>query len=343
MIMKNMAALRSIIDKLSSEPGFSGDIRFDEPMSLHTTFKVGGLADVWVRPDSACFPEYAAMLLRAARSAGVPVFVLGGGANLVVADRGIRGIVLDTGGWTGWDFAAGDVPNGNTAENGARHLFTVAVRSGTAVDTLVDAAAECSRGGLEFLAGMPGTVGGAVWMNARCMEKSVSDVLGEVEILDEDFNRMIVPYNPADFAYKKSPFQGRDVLILSARFRISKRAGEESRREADTLRRDREAKGHFRAPSAGSAFKNNRAFGKPTGKIIDDLRLRGFSVGGAAVAPWHGNFIINTGNARAADIRALADTVTCQVREKVGVTLEPEILFVGDWDTPVKPRNAANT
>ncbi|GHV82092.1 UDP-N-acetylenolpyruvoylglucosamine reductase [Spirochaetia bacterium] len=327
--MLNMTALQTIIDTLSSEPGFSGDIRFDEPMSRHTTFKVGGPADVWVRPDGACFPEYAAALLRAARSADVPVFILGGGANLVVADRGIRGIVLDTGDWTGWDFSAGDISSGNAAEKGAGHLFTVTVRSGTAVDALVDAAAERGWGGLEFLAGMPGTVGGVIWMNARCMEKSVSDVLVEVEILDEDFNRVMVPYNPADFAYKKSPFQKRDVLILSARFKVSKRAGEESRREAEALRRDRETKGHFRAPSAGSAFKNNRAFGKPTGKIIDDLGLRGFSVGGAAVAPWHGNFIINTGNATAADILALVDALTEKVRTEAGITLEPEILFVG--------------
>jgi UDP-N-acetylmuramate dehydrogenase len=325
----NTAALHSIIEKLNVETGFTGDIRFDEPMSLHTTFKVGGPADVWVRPDGACFPGSAAALLRTAASAGIPVFVLGGGANLVVADRGIRGIVLDTGDWTGWDFAAGDASAG---EKGVSHLLgpdTVRVRSGTTVDALVDAAAEYGRGGLEFLAGMPGTVGGVVWMNARCMEKSVSDVLVEVEILDEDCKRGKVPYNPEDFAYKKSPFQERDVLILEARFRLARRAGEEIRLEARALRRDRVAKGHFRAPSAGSAFKNNRVFGKPTGKIIDDLGLRGFSVGGAAVAPWHGNLIINTGNATATDIRALVDTLTEKVRAEAGITLEPEILFVG--------------
>jgi UDP-N-acetylmuramate dehydrogenase len=199
------------------------------------------------------------------------------------------------------------------------------------MDALVGAAAEQGWAGPEFLAGMPGTVGGAVWMNARCMEKSISGMLIETEIIDETCKQEIVPYKDGDFSYKKSPFQGREVLILSAKFRVYGRETEEIRREAESLRRDREAKGHFRAPSAGSAFKNNRAFGKPTGKIIDELGLRGFSVGGAAVAPWHGNFIINTGNAAAEDIRALVDTVTEKVRAAHGFTLEPEILFVGDW------------
>jgi UDP-N-acetylmuramate dehydrogenase len=277
-----------------------------------------------VRPDAACFPEYAAALLDTARTEGL--FVLGGGANVVVSDRGIRGIVLDTGAWTGWEFS------GAGGQDSAAPSPAVTVRAGTSMDALVDATAEQGRGGLEFLAGMPGTLGGAVWMNARCMEKSISDALIETELLDESGGRIIVPYKAGDFSYKKSPFQGREVVILSAKFRVYEREAEGIRREVETLRHDREAKGHFRAPSAGSAFKNNRAFGKPTGKIIDDLGLRGFRVGGAAVAPWHGNFVINTGNATAADIRALVNAVTEKVRAACGFTLEPEILFVGDWD-----------
>jgi UDP-N-acetylmuramate dehydrogenase len=232
--------------------------------------------------------------------------------------------VLDTGAWTGWEFSGAGGEGDGTP-------LAVTVRAGTGMDALVDAAVEQGRGGLEFLAGMPGTLGGAVWMNARCMEKSISDMLIETEIVDETGKHLILPYKDGDFSYKKSPFQGREVLILSAKFRVYEREAEEIRREAESLRRDREAKGHFRAPSAGSAFKNNRAFGKPAGKIIDELGLRGFSVGGAAVAPWHGNFIINTGNATAEDIRALVNAVTEKVRAARGFVLEPEILFVGDW------------
>jgi UDP-N-acetylmuramate dehydrogenase len=317
--MAGISNLRCFMERFSRETGFSGEFRFAETMASHTTFRVGGPADLWVRPASAFFPESAAALLALAREEGIPVFILGGGANIVVSDRGIRGIVLDTGAWTGWEFRG-------TAEEAS-----VMVRAGTTMDALVDAAAGQGRGGLEFLAGMPGTLGGAVWMNARCMEKSISGALAGTGILDESGRHLIVPYKDGDFSYKKSPFQGRDVLILSAEFRVYKRDAEELRREAETLRRDRRAKGHFRAPSAGSAFKNNRAFGKPTGQIIDELGLRGFTVGGAAVAPWHGNIIINTGNAAASDIRDLVNEISEKVRAALGFVLEPEILFAGEW------------
>jgi UDP-N-acetylmuramate dehydrogenase len=302
----------------------SGVIRFGEPMALHTTFKTGGPADIWVRPEGDCFPGYAAELFGFARREGVPVFVLGGGANLVVADRGIRGIVLDSGGWTGWEVKAGR----ETPEAAVR------VRSGTAVDALAGALAEQGWSGLEFLAGMPGSVGGAVWMNARCREQSISDILIETEIIDMDgvsFDPLRVPCKDGDFSYKRSPFQGRNVLITEARFALKKGDPEELRRTLAALRLDRKANGQFRAPSAGSVFKNNRAFGKPTGMIIDELGLKGLSSGGASVASWHGNFIINTGHASAADIRALTETLIGKVHAALGLTLEPEILFVGDW------------
>jgi UDP-N-acetylmuramate dehydrogenase len=294
-------------------------VRFDEPMAAHTTFKVGGPADLWVRPEGRFFPEYAALLLSGAKKAGIPVYILGGGANVVVSVRGIRGIVLDTGGWNGADF---------DAASGA-----AVVRSGTTADDAAEAAAGAGLGGMEFLAGMPGAAGGAVWMNARCYEKSISDILVETEILtiEESPRRVWEPFSPADWAYKKSPFQSRDVLILSARFRLSPRPRDAICREMDGHRRDREAKGHYRFPSAGSAFKNNRDFGRPTGKIIDELGLRGLAIGGAAVAPYHGNIIINTGGAAAADIRALTLEVAARVKAATGFTLEPEILFVGEF------------
>jgi UDP-N-acetylmuramate dehydrogenase len=296
-------------------------------MAGHTTFRVGGPVDVWVRPEGDCFPGYAAELIAFARHEGIPVFVLGGGANLVVADRGIRGIVLDSGGWTGWEVQACQAGQG-------RRGAVVRVRSGTAVDALADALAERGWAGPEFLAGMPGSVGGAVWMNARCGENSVSDILIETEIVDMNgasLDPFWVPCKDGDFSYKRSPFQGRKVLITAACFALKREEPEALRRTAAVLRRDREAKGHFRVPSAGSVFKNNRAFGKPTGKIIDELGLKGLSVGGAMVASWHGNFIINSDHASAADIRALTETIIEKVHAVLGLTLEPEILFVGDW------------
>ncbi|MDR2101314.1 MAG: UDP-N-acetylmuramate dehydrogenase [Treponema sp.] len=312
-----MSRLCKFIEKINTQAGFTGELRYDEPLARHTTFKVGGPADVWVRPRGEGFPEYAAALLGRAGAEGIPVFILGGGANLLVADRGVRGIVLDTSGWKGRRLLPGK--------------DAVLVRAGTPVDTLGDELAAENRGGPEFLAGMPGTLGGALWMNARCYERSLSDILIEAEILDEAQRRVTIPRREGDFAYKKSPFQNRPVLILSGTLALEPRSGEDIRREAAEHRRDREAKGHYRCPSAGSAFIYKRNFGKPTGKFIDELGLRGFRVGGAQVAPWHGNMIINTGDALAADIRSLVYEVAARVKAAAGFDLEPEIIFAGDW------------
>jgi UDP-N-acetylmuramate dehydrogenase len=301
-------------------------VRYDEPMSRHTTFKAGGPADLWVRPGKDIFPEYAAALLKAAAGAEVPVFILGGGANILVSDRGIRGIVLDTASWEG----VGEPEDRGKSPEAAG--FSVRVCAGTAVDSLVERLAGRGLSGLEFLAGMPGLVGGALWMNARCYEKSVSNVLLETEILDESLKRLRLPFNAGDFGYKKSPFQNRKALILSACFAVVPGVPSEIRGKAAGYRRDREEKGHYRYPSAGSAFKNNRAFGAPTGKIIDSLGLKGLRRGGAQVAPWHGNIIINTGRASAADIRSLMVEVAGRVKEETGFELESEIIFAGDWD-----------
>jgi UDP-N-acetylmuramate dehydrogenase len=319
-----MLAVKECIEKAATQTGCKAAVYYGEPMSLHTTFKVGGPADALVRPFGDNFPGYAAVLLGLARDAGIPVFILGGGANIVVADRGIRGIALDM---TGWRCQSPFLVPGER--------LLVRVRSGTSIDTLVDQVAACGLGGLEFLAGMPGTAGGALWMNARCYEKSVSDVLVETEFLDLPLSGQPaiehIPFNAADFGYKKSPFQGRAGIILSAVFHLQQRPLEEIAGEMAGHRRDREEKGHYRYPCAGSAFKNNHNFGKPTGKIIDELGLRGFSIGGAQVAPYHGNIIINTGNASAADIRALTEEVQKRVYSALGFNLECEILFAGDW------------
>ncbi|GAB6390659.1 MAG: UDP-N-acetylmuramate dehydrogenase [Treponematales bacterium] len=290
-------------------------------MSAHTTFKTGGPADIWVRPEAPCFPGYAATLFKAAAARGVPVFILGGGANLLVADKGIRGVVLDTSGAAGLR----EEPQGD----GLRF------RAGASVSGAAEEAARRGLSGLEFLAGMPGTVGGALWMNARCYGKETGDIAAEAEILDTngaDCAVRRVPCNKEDFSYKKSPFQGRNALILSVLFRTRPRPAPEILAEMASYRADRERKGHYRFPSAGSAFKNNRAFGAPTGKIIDGLGLRGLRSGGAQVAPWHGNLIINTGNASSQDIRALMDEIAARVLAAKGFALENEIILAGDWE-----------
>jgi UDP-N-acetylmuramate dehydrogenase len=168
-------------------------------------------------------------------------------------------------------------------------------------------------------------------MNARCYGKSLSEVLTETEALTRAGERIREAARAESYGYKKSPFQRRDDLILSAACRITRQEPSAIRPLMETYRQDRAAKGHYRFPCAGSAFKNNPAFGEPSGAVIDRLGLRGLRSGGAQVAPWHGNLIINTGGASAADIRALAAQVAAQAARERGITLEPEILFVGDW------------
>ena len=319
--MTSLMNLKDFIKKVNSKTSFSGSLKFNEPMCKHTTFKTGGPADLLVRPAKKVFKNWVAALFDATEAEGIPVFILGMGANLLVSDKGIRGIVLDTASWKGAKVSKA-MGEGN---------FILKVLSGNSVNRLCDWLASRGLSGLEFLAGMPGSVGGALWMNARCYGKSVSDVLLETEVLDENRCFLNIPYNAEEFSYKKSPFQNRKLLILSACFRVESRFNRDIKKDIAEHRRDRKDKGHYRFPCAGSVFKNNQAFGEPSGKIIADLGLRGLSRGGAAVAPWHGNLIINTGKASSKDIRFLIDEITKRVREERGFELEPEVIFTGEW------------
>ncbi|MHC6204560.1 UDP-N-acetylmuramate dehydrogenase [Breznakiellaceae bacterium SP9] len=307
--------IHKIVEIINTEFAASALIRFDEPLSLHSTFKVGGPSDVWIQPCAACFPEYAGRLCTLAKREGVPLFILGGGANIVFSDKGLRGIVLDTGGWTGVE----------ACESG------LVIKAGTAADDAANEAAERQLSGLEFLAGLPGSIGGAIWMNARCYERSISDVLRSVETIDEAQYRQWRVVNQLEFGYKQSPFQKTSTLILAGCFTVHHKRQSIIVQEMQTYRADREQKGHFRYPSAGSVFKNNHAFGKPTGKLLDELGLKGLQQGGAQISPWHGNIIINTGNATAAEIHALTLKAAAHVKEALSLELEPELLFVGDF------------
>jgi len=321
MNRSSLEKISEIINQCKSQAKCELEIRYNEPMKEHTTFKVGGTADCWLCPDGDGFPAFCAALISRARKEALPVFLLGSGANIVVSDNGICGIVLDTSAWKGQIPCDGEF----------------VLKSGTVIDEAVKIAAVSGLSGLEFLAGMPGSIGGAVWMNARCYGSEIADVLSWVEIIDfsacahggeGEVTRIRAKEG---FGYKLSPFQKMDCLILSAGFKLKSVDKNKIYAEMKKNRQDRQDKGHYLFPCAGSAFKNNRDFGKPTGQIIDELGLKGFQIGGAQVAPFHGNIIINTGNAAAKDIRAIMDEVSAKVKTATGFVLEPEILFVGEW------------
>lgn len=282
-------------------------------MHRHTTFEVGGPAEFYVRPRTESDVQ---RIIRAAQDTGAPIFTLGGGANILVSDRGVRGIVMDM-----RDFS-------DTRREGSK--FTSG--AGLAISDAAERAAEEGLAGLHFLYAMPGSVGGAVWMNARCYGSSIVEVLEEVSVVSETGELESYVPNDEDFGYKRSPFQGRNAVIIEASFHLTPADTAEIRAEMDGFYADREGKGHFAAPSAGSIFKNNRAFGSPTGALVDTLGLRGTQIGGARLSDRHANIIVNTGGATATDILRLIELIERRVHEELGFELEREVLLVGDWE-----------
>jgi len=319
----NRSQITEVIEKSLTENPCKTEIRYDEPMSGHTTFKVGGSADCWLQPEGESFPLFCASLLHNAAAAGIPVFVLGGGANIVVSDKGIRGIVLDTGAWKGC----------------SKDREELIVKSGTAMDEASEYTASVNLCGLEFLAGIPGSIGGGVYMNARCYGREIADVLKWTEVIDYSGEKPVIKKietKPEDFGYKQSPFWGRKSFILSACFKLEQGVKKTIKSDMEKNRKDRTDKGHYLFPCAGSVFKNNQEYGKPAGQIIDELDLKGLSIGGAQVAPFHGNIIINKGGATASDIDALTKEIAVKVLARTGFLFVPEIIFAGEWPLEAK-------
>ncbi|MCE1195889.1 UDP-N-acetylmuramate dehydrogenase [bacterium] len=286
-------------------------------MSAHTTFRIGGPADFFVEVASAA--ELGA-LVSAFGAADIPWFALGGGANLLVGDRGIRGVVLDLSSLA-WARRDGD---------------KLRAGAGLSVDELCLQALADEQAGLENFYGMPGTLGGALFMNARCYEKDFSETVESIDIISPATGeRREARPSPSQWGYKRSPFQPggewEGWLIAGATLALKRGDAEGIAATMRARRLDRAAKGHYRLPSAGSMFKNNRDFGKPTGAILDGLGLRGARIGDAGVSPWHANIFVNLGRASAADMRALIEKAQAMAREAYGFALEPEVLFVGEF------------
>ncbi len=334
-----MNNLSKISENINMCKGFKGKLLTDESFSAHTTFKTGGKIPLYAEPVDE---DDLKLILEFFHQQNIPSFILGGGSNIVPDDDGIDFAVISTGGlcrisvcaddagcsgsFAGCDGSSKKVCGADDAET----LF-LTCGAGTPIEKITEFCIENSLSGLESFAGLPGTAGGAAYMNARCYGVSISDVLHSVryaKCLPEGVSFAEYTMKETDWDYKKSPFQNTLNVITSVSFRVRKGDSAEIRSKSESFVEDRRTKGHFRFPSAGSVFKNNRDFGKPSGQIIQDAGLRGLSEGGAQVAPWHGNIIVNTGNATSADIRRLSDTVVSEVKKKFGFELENEILFV---------------
>jgi len=282
------------------------------PLANLTTFKLGGPADFYVEPQN---PEEFQPLIELCQREGLPWFILGSGANILISDKGVRGMTLAT----------------KRLRTFSLTEDRLTLGAGWEVD---EVASQCQQLGLrclDFAAGMPSSVGGAVWMNARCYDHEVSSIFVEAKVLSPQ-GLTTHPYHRDEWDYKVSPFQGRNLVILEATFQLTQDDPQKILQEMEFYRNDRTQKGHYRAPCAGSIFKNNRSFGKPSGAIIDQVGLKGLQVGGARVSDWHANIIINTGLASASDVRNLIQLVKERVYDSTGFLLEEEVLYVGDWD-----------
>jgi UDP-N-acetylmuramate dehydrogenase len=311
------AELKTQIKRLMPQAG--ARLRFAEPMAAHTTFRIGGCADIFFEP--ACADEIIAALFFC-RERQLPCTVLGNGSNILVSDAGIRGLVL----------SIGDTYAGLTCDD--RY---VTVRAGTRLAALAAAVASETRSltGLEFASGIPGTLGGAIQMNAGAYDSCMSEVVVETDYLDENLLRQTVAGAEHRFAYRHSFFSDRSVVILGARLRLA--PGDRPQilaRMADLAVR-RRASQPLDLPSAGSVFK--RPPGLFAGKLISDCQLKGLRIGDAQVSEKHAGFIVNLGQATAQDVRDLVRQVQAVVLEQTGVRLEPEIKFIGQWPDEPAP------
>ena len=285
-------------------------ILLDEPMSRHTTFRVGGPADFFVTPKAK---EEVRDVIRICKEAGMPYYIIGNGSNLLVSDAGYRGVVVQIYKEMNEVKVEGDLVK---AQAGA-------LLSGIAAKAL---GAELS--GFEFASGIPGTIGGACVMNAGAYGGEMKDVLESVTVLTGEGKIIELGRNELELGYRTSVIAKKGYIVLGAVLKLERGDGEKIKTYMDELKEKRVTKQPLEYPSAGSTFK--RPEGYFAGKLIEDAGLRGFQVGGAQVSEKHCGFVINRDHATAADIMELMRQVQIRVKENSGVDLEPEVKRLGD-------------
>jgi UDP-N-acetylmuramate dehydrogenase len=299
------------LDAIAAQRGI--ELRRDAPLASLTTLRVGGAAD---RLAEARTKEELLSVLRAAHESGVPAFVLGNGSDVVVADAGIRGLV---------------VRNRARSVTVSNELLTA--EAGSPMAMLVKRCTAGGLAGLEFGISIPGTLGGAVWANAGAHGGEVREVITGVEAWNPDLDT-VRQLSPADctFAYRESRFKHSGEVVLSAALRLQKGEAAKIAARVAEHQAKRVATQPLADQNAGSVFRNPP--NDHAGRLIDAAGLKGRRVGSATVSPLHANFIVTDRGGRAADVRALGDLVRGAVLETFGVALDYEIEFVGDWDAP---------
>ena len=283
----------------------------EEPMDRHTTFRIGGPADYFLIPETY---EQIQKILEICRREELPYFILGNGSNLLVSDQGYRGVIIQT-----FRNFSGVTVDGNK----------IRAASGALLSAIAAAAKNASLTGFEFAGGIPGTLGGAVVINAGAYGGEMKDVLEEVTVMDQEGQIRILKVDELEMGYRTSIIKKAGYLVLEAVIALEPGDQERIKERMRELTEQRTSKQPLEYPSAGSTFK--RPEGYFAGKLIMDCGLRGYRVGGAQVSEKHCGFVINTGGATAQDVRTLMQNVSDKVFEKYGVTLEPEVKFLGEF------------
>lgn len=308
--MQNGGKMESFLDRLQDIVR-EEQILLKEPMKKHTTFQVGGPADIFVKPESI---EQLQDILTLAKQEQMPTYIIGNGSNLLVGDLGYRGMVIQI------------YKNMNqiTVEGNE-----IRAQAGALLSTIAKRALEHNLGGFEFASGIPGTLGGAVAMNAGAYGGEMRQVIKEALVLTRDGELMTLTLEELKLGYRKSIVIDEDYIVLEAVLEFEPDEPENIKNKMNEYAQARKNKQPLEYPSAGSTFK--RPEGYFAGKLIDDTGLRGYTYGGAQVSEKHCGFVINKDNATAEDIVLLMHQVNEKVKAKFGVSLEPEVKMIGEF------------
>ena len=286
-------------------------IQKDEPMKKHTTFRIGGPADYFIMPSNE---KELAETIRVCREFSIPIYIVGNGSNLLVGDKGFRGAIIQLYKSMGTFQVEGN---------------QITAQAGCSLAQIANAALDAALTGFEFAAGIPGTLGGAVVMNAGAYGGEMKDILKSVTVLTADGQEKELTPGELDMSYRHSSITEEHYMVLGVTIALEAGSQEQIRAKMEELKEKRVEKQPLEYPSAGSTFK--RPEGYFAGKLIMDAGLRGFQVGGAAVSEKHCGFVINKEKATASDVYRLIQEVQQEVYRQFGVKLETEVKMVGDF------------
>ncbi len=298
----------NIVDDLIKIVG-SENVLQNEPMSKHTTFRIGGNADVFVTPNTT---ESLESIISYVTNNNIPYYIIGNGSNLLVKDNGFRGVIIQL-----YKKFANIVVNDNV----------ITAQAGALLSTVAKTALNNSLTGMECLSGIPGTIGGAVCMNAGAYGGEMKDIVVKTKVIHNGKIETI-SNNDSDFGYRKSKIMSENMIVVETVLSLEKGNKEEIQSKMSDLLTQRNSKQPVELPSAGSTFK--RPEGYFAAKLIDDSGLRGYSVGKAQVSPKHCGFVVNNGGATAKDVLTLMHNVSNVVEDNFGVKLEPEVRIIGE-------------